>query len=483
MPARPLLIDGQEVVGTAPALESINPATGAVNHLVSAAGDVDVDRAVESAARACREKSWVKLHPHERSALLHRIAGLIEREADTLATLQRLENGKVHAECVAQASHAAATFRYFAAVCESAVSELTPPRGDYVSMTVHEPYGVVAAITPWNSPLSMDAQKVAPALAAGNAVILKPSELTPSTALALGRIALEAGLPAGLLNVLPGRGSQTGMALVNHPGVRMVSFTGGTATGRHLAGIAAKKLMPIGLELGGKSPHIVFEDANLEPMFDAITNGIFEGSGQSCVAGSRVFVQRALFGRVVDGLVSRAQALRVDQPDAAGAQMGPMASFEHRDRVSVMVDAARAAGASVVTGGSAPSGQQFDRGAFYLPTVVVGIDNDAAIAQQEIFGPVLCVMPFDTEEDVIAMANRSDYGLAAGIWTEDFSRAWRVARAIEAGTVWVNTYKRLSIAAPFGGFKDSGLGREKGISGLRLYQQSKSIYLGLRTGS
>jgi betaine-aldehyde dehydrogenase len=410
------------------------------------------------------------------------MASLIERDAELLAKLQRLENGKVHAECVAQASHAAATFRYFAAVCESAVSEVTPPRGDYVSMTVHEPYGVVAAITPWNSPLSMEAQKVAPALAAGNAVILKPSELTPSTALELGRIAQEAGLPPGLLNVLPGRGTETGLAMVRHPGVQMVSFTGGTSTGRGIATLAAEKLMPVALELGGKSPHIVFEDARVPAMVDAVVNGIFEGSGQSCVAGSRVFVQKALYSRVLDAFVSRAQALRVDQPDVRGAQMGPMVSFAHRDRVAGMVDEARSAGADVLCGGSRPGQAALQSGAFYLPTVIAGIDNTAAIAQQEIFGPVLCVMPFDTEDEVIAMANDSDYGLAAGIWTEDFSRAWRVGRAIDAGTVWINTYKRLSISAPFGGFKASGLGREKGISGLRLYQQPKSMYLAVRPG-
>jgi betaine-aldehyde dehydrogenase len=479
MLARPLLIDGNEVDGSAQALESINPATGAVNHRVSAAGPAEVERAVESAQRAASAKAWRNLNPHERAGFLHRMAALVERDAERLATLQRLENGKVHAECVAQASHAAATFRYFAAVCETAASELTPPRGEYLSMTVHEPYGVVAAITPWNSPLSMDAQKVAPALAAGNAVILKPSEVTPSTALEIGRIALEAGLPPGLLNVLPGRGAETGLALVEHPGVKMLSFTGGTSTGRHLATLAAKKLMPVALELGGKSPHIVFEDAKLGPMLNAITSGIFEGSGQSCVAGSRVFVHQSLYARVVDALVSRAEAIRVGQPDVAGAQMGPLASFAHRDRVSEMVEAARASGAQVVAGGSAPQGGQFDKGAFYKPTVVVGIDNDAAIAQQEIFGPVLCVMPFESEDEVVSLANSSDYGLAAGIWTEDFSRAWRVARAIDAGTVWINTYKRLSISAPFGGFKDSGLGREKGVCGMRLYQQVKSVYFGL----
>jgi len=391
-----------------------------------------------------------------------------------------IENGKVWAECTAQVKSAAAIFRYYAAVCETLGSELTPARGPYLSMSVHEPYGVVAAITPWNSPMTMEAQKVAPALAAGNAVVLKPSELTPSPALELGRIALEAGLPPGVLNVLPGTGASTGAALVEHPGVKMVSFTGGTASGRRIAAMAAAKLMPVALELGGKSPHIVFADADLDSAAEAVAGGIFEGSGQSCVAGSRLFVERKVVDRVVDAVSTIARALRVDLPDAPGAQMGPLASFPHRERVERMVEQARADGAHIVCGGARPGGRHLGRGAFYLPTMIDGIDNRALIARQEIFGPVLCVLPFDHEDDLIAQANDSAFGLAAGVWTGDFSRAWRVARRLEAGTVWINTYKQLSIATPFGGFKESGVGREKGLTGLRLYQQTKGIYVGLR---
>jgi betaine-aldehyde dehydrogenase len=279
--------------------------------------------------------------------------------------------------------------------------------------------------------------------------------------------------------VLTGPGASTGAALVSHPGVRMVSFTGGTASGRRIAAVAAQKLMPVALELGGKSPHIVFDDADLEAAVEAVAGGIFEGSGQSCVAGSRLFVQREVRDRVVARLLEKARGLRVDLPDAQGARMGPIASFQHRDRIASHVDAARAAGARVLTGGAVPADPRLAQGAFYLPTLIDGIDNDAAIAQQEIFGPVLCILPFDDEDDVIAQANDSAYGLAAGIWTRDYRRAWRVARALEAGTVWINTYKQLSISTPFGGFKDSGFGREKGLTGMRLYQQTKGIYFGL----
>lgn len=470
------LIDGEWVVNPETTFESINPATGQINCLVSCADRNHVDSAVKSAAAAAAAPAWRDMLPHLRAQVLNRIAAGIMDRADELARLQMLENGKVWSECKAQAGSAAATFRYYASVCETQGAEVTPSRGKYLSMTAYEPYGVVAAITPWNSPLTMEAQKLAPALAAGNAIVLKPSEVTPSAALLLGEIALAAGLPKGILNIVTGLGTTTGKFLVEHPGVRMVSFTGGTATGRAIGITAAERLIPVALELGGKSPHIVFDDANVEAAVTNILGGIFEGSGQSCVAGSRLFVQRGVYDRLVSRLVERASQIKVGLPDDPASEMGPLASFAQRDRVEKYVASAKAEGGQILCGGERPDAPELANGAYFLPTVIGGLDNAATCVREEIFGPVLCVLPFDDEADLIEQANNSVYGLASGIWTANYQRAWRVARALQTGLVWINTYKQLSISTPFGGFKESGIGREKGVNGMRLYQQSKGIY-------
>ncbi|MEI2415886.1 aldehyde dehydrogenase [Orrella sp. JC864] len=462
-----------------PEIISIDPANGQEVARVRATTLPELDAAVERAWKAFGESGWKSLLPHRRALVLNAIADGLQAEKERLAQLQMRDNGKPIAECRGMVESAIGTFRYYAGVCETLQTDVTPPRGDYVSFTVLEPYGVVAAITPWNSPIMNDATKVAPALAAGNAVLLKPSEDSPLLAPELARIAREAGLPENLLQVVQGRGPDIGAALVAHPGVRMISFTGGTVAGSMIGKVAGERLVPVALELGGKSPHVVFADADREHAVAAVVAGIFGSSGQSCVAGSRLFVQACIYDEVVQAVVERARSLKVDLPDAPGVEVGPLASFHHRERVARFVERARAEGGRVLCGGQAPSGGHYDHGAFYLPTVIDGLGPDAASCQEEAFGPVLVCLPFQDEADLIAQANGTAFGLACGIWTESFKRAWRIGRALEAGSVWVNTYKQSVTSTPFGGFKQSGIGREKGIDGMKLYAQVKSMYFGL----
>lgn len=461
------------------ALISIDPADGSEVARVPCTTRAELDTMVERAWHAYRTSGWKSLLPHRRATVLHAIADRIAAEKESLAQLQMRDNGKPLAECRAMAESAIGTFRYYAGVCETLETEVTPPRNDYVSFTVLEPFGVVACITPWNSPLMNDATKVAPALAAGNAVLLKPSEDSPLLAPELARICREAGLPDGLLQVVQGRGGDIGAALVAHPGVRMISFTGGTATGRAIGEVAGRRLVPAALELGGKSPHAVFADADLDHAVAAVVAGIFGSAGQSCVAGSRLFVEASIYDEVVGRVVERAKALRLRLPSDPEVEVGPLASFHHRERVIRFVENARAEGGRILCGGAAPTGGVYDKGAFYLPTVIDGLSYQARACQEEAFGPVLMALPFKDEVDLIAQGNGTAFGLACGIWTENFKRAWRVGRALEAGSVWINTYKMSVTTTPFGGFKDSGLGREKGIDGLRLYAQVKSMYFGL----
>jgi len=468
---------GRWINGSGQVLKTVNPANGELNAEIGTPSADEIAEACAFAHMTAKSDSWRKLKPHERASHLYRVAAAISENAEDLAQAQMLENGKALDECRKQAASAAATFRYYAAACETMEAALPPTRGNYLSIATYEPYGVVAAITPWNSPLTMEAQKIAPALAAGNAVVLKPSEITTLPSLTLARICEDAGLPKGLITVLPGYGREIGPALLAQPEVRMVSFTGGTETGRAIAETAARRLIPAALELGGKSPHIILEDADIEAACDGVIDGIFEGMGQSCVAGSRLFVPRDKHDRIVDMLVKKAEAIRLGQPTAADTEIGSLSSFQHRDKVEEYVELARQEGGTIAAGGCRPAGAEYENGAFYRPTIITGLTNSARVCQEEIFGPVLCVLPFDDEDDLVATANDTAFGLACGIWTSDYRRAWRLARAIDAGTVWINTYKQLSIAAPFGGFKDSGIGREKGLQGLRLYQQAKSIYL------
>ena len=476
MKPKPFLIGSEWVQDASSCITCVNPATGDVNYEVCAATEAHIDAAVQTAAEAAAKPAWRNMLPHERARLLNRVADLMMERADLLARCQMLENGKVWKECKTQVGHAAAAFRYAAAAVEVLCAEVTPPRGNYLSMTAYEPYGVVAAITPWNSPLTLTASKLSAALAAGNAVVLKPASSTPTCGIEFGRIALDAGVPPGILNVVPGPGGKIGDALVKHPKVRMISFTGGTEVGRRIATFAGERLVPAVLELGGKSPHIVFADADLKSAADAVTVAIFEGTGQSCTAGSRLFIQRNVMDQFLGLVLDRTRALRVGMPDDPDSQLGPLATFSQRDFVETIVETTRKENGSVLIGGERPRDSRLAKGAFYMPTILTQITNQSTAARQEIFGPVLCVLPFDNEDDLLRQANDTIYGLASGIWTSDYKKAWRVGRTLEAGVVWINTYKQVSASSPFGGFKDSGLGRERGLHGIRAYQQQKSLF-------
>jgi len=476
---KPILVGGEWRRGRGEAYASRYPADDSVNAELAAASVEDVEEAILAADAAWRRPDWHGLKPHERAAVLYRVASLIRERAEELAQLQRRDNGKPILETRALVASAAGTFQFFASACETLEETITPARGDYLTMSVHEPMGVVAAITPWNSPIASEAQKLAPALAAGNAVIVKPAEVTPLAALELGRICEQAGVPPGVVSVLPGKGSVVGDAIVRHPLVRKVSFTGGTTTGRALARIAADKLMPVTLELGGKSPTIVLEDADLDHAAAGVLFGIFSSSGESCIAGSRLFVHRSIFEPFVDRLVRGAKRLRVGDPADERTQMGPLITAQHRASIERYVRLGLDEGGRLLTGGERPGGALYDRGWFYRPTIFADLPNSARMCREEIFGPVLAALPFDDESDLLAQANDSVFGLAAGIWTADYKRAWRLARRLEAGTVWINTYKLFSIATPFTGIKDSGLGIDKGRLGILQYKHQKSLYWGL----
>ena len=416
---------------------------------------------------------------HKRAYFLYAIADGISDNIDRIAYVQSRDTGKTLRETTALALSAAGTFRYFAAVCETTDESLTAPRGDYLTFSTHQPMGIVAAITPWNSPIASDAQKIAPALAAGNAVLLKPASWSPLVSLELARIIEQSGLPKGLFSVLPGSGAEIGELLVTHRDIAKVSFTGGTRTGRNIATRAAEKLMPVSLELGGKSPTIVFADCDQDQAIAGILFGIFSSSGQSCIAGSRLFVQRSIYDAFLAKLIQATKNLVTGHPHDLKTQVGPLVHPDHRSSVAGFVDRAKTEGGKILTGGAPPDEAALSEGAYYLPTIISGLSNHSEICREEVFGPVLVVLPFENEEDVVDAGNDNQYGLACGIWSTDFPRCWRVAKAIDAGTVWINTYKQFSISTPFGGDKESGAGREKGRQGMLAYMRQKSIYYDL----
>ena len=475
----PTYFAGQWRDASGPLYTTEYPFDGSAVATLHAATVADVDEAVQFAEHARQQPAWANLLPHERAGILYRIAQGIRVRSEELAHLQRLDNGKPMPETRALVASAVGTFQYFAAVAETFEDTVTPQRGPFLTLSLHQPLGVVGAITPWNSPIASEAQKIAPALAAGCAVVVKPAEITPRMAIELARIAEAAGLPPGILSVLPGKGSIVGDALVKHPLVKRIAFTGGTQVGIGVARQAAEKLMPVSLELGGKSPTIVCADADLDHAVAGVLYGIFSSSGESCIAGSRAFVHASVYAEFKRRLVAGAQALRLGDPALDSTQMGPLISSSHRASVERYVQLGLDEGGTLLCGGGRPSGSIYDKGYFHQPTIFEGLANGTRLCQEEVFGPVLALLPWDTEADLVAQCNNNVYGLACGIWSRDFQTALRLGKAIQTGTVWVNTYKLFSISTPFGGMGQSGVGREKGRASIAEYMTQKSYYLGL----
>jgi aldehyde dehydrogenase (NAD+) len=459
-------------------MDVVNPATEEVVASVASADRSDVDAAV-AAARAALDGPWGRMSARDRGRLVSRLAARLMERADEVARLETLHNGKpIFESRQIEIPAAAECFEYFAGWADKVMGETIPVKGNHLTYTLREPLGVVAAIVPWNFPLLLAAWKVAPALATGNVVILKPASQTPLTAVALGEIAVEIGLPPGVLNVITGPGSSVGQAIVEHPGIDKIAFTGDTRTGKGIMRAAADTLKKITLELGGKSPNIVLPDADLDAALRGATTGIFYGKGEVCAAGSRLLVDRSIKDQFMEKLAARAKRMVAGDPMDPKTRYGALASKKQLETVQRYVDTARKEGAALVAGGDrADIGT--GKGYFYQPTVFDNVTPEMTIAREEIFGPVLATIEFSDLDEAIARANDTQYGLAAAVWTKDVKKAHYVARKLQAGTIWINTYNVFDTAAPFGGYKASGFGREMSAHAIEHYTQVKCVWVDL----
>ncbi|SDK50273.1 aldehyde dehydrogenase (acceptor) [Pseudomonas delhiensis] len=474
-----MCIDGQWLDAlSGKTFESLDPSSAQPWALLPDAAEEDVERAVQAAQKAFENPAWRKLSATARGKLLRRLGDLIAENREHLAQLESRDNGKLIRETRGQVGYLPEFFHYTAGLADKLEGGTLPiDKPDMFAYTVHEPLGVVAGIIPWNSPLYLTAIKLAPALAAGNTIVLKPSEHASATILELARLALEAGFPAGVVNVVTGFGPSTGAALTRHPLVRKIAFTGGAATARHVVRSSAENFAKLSLELGGKSPNIIFADADLDSAINGVVAGIYAATGQSCVAGSRLLVQREIYDEFVARLIERARRIRIGNPQEDASEMGPMATAQQLAVVEGLVAAAKAEGARLLMGGKRPEGQ--GEGWYYEPTLFACDSHSMRIMQEEVFGPVASVIPFDDEAEALALANDSQYGLAAGIWTRDLGRAHRLARDVRSGIIWVNTYRAVSAMAPIGGFHQSGYGRESGIDSVLAYTELKTVWINL----
>lgn len=456
--------------------ESTNPATREPLYQAARGDAADVARAVDSARAAFEDPRWRDLSPTRRGHLLRRLGDLIAENAEELARMETQDNGKLLREMRAQLATLPEYYYYYAGLADKIHGDFLPTSDRSVlNYTSREPLGVVGAITPWNSPLTLTTSKLAPALCVGNTVVIKPSEYTSATVLRLAELVVEAGFPPGAVNVVTGFGAEAGQALVDHPALAKISFTGSTTTGSRIAANTAGRFIGSTLELGGKSPNIVFEDADVANAAMGVVAGIFAAAGQTCIAGSRVFVQRAVHEELLKLVSERASSIRIGNPLDDSTELGPLAFEDQRNKVAGYVDLGRSEGARVLTGGRPTDGGL--GGYFYEPTVLVDVDNSMRVVREEIFGPVAAIMPFDTEDEVVRLANDTEYGLAAGVWTSNLSRAHRMAARLEAGTIWVNTYRAMSPMSPRQGFKNSGVGVEHGTETIKEYTRLKSVWI------
>ena len=459
-----------------------NPYTGEIWAKIARGNAADADQAVNAAKAAFNDGEWADMRPTQRGKLLVSLAKIIEREASRLGELEVRDNGKLIAEMGAQTKYLAEWYRYFGGLADKIEGAVLPSdKPGVFNFTRYEPIGVVGMITAWNSPLLLLAWKLAPALAAGNTAVVKPSEFTSASSLEFMELIKEAGIPDGVVNCITGTGVEVGQPMVDHPDVAKVAFTGSGVAGQKIYESAARKIMPVTLELGGKSPNIVFEDADFEAAVMGAISGIFAATGQTCIAGSRLLVQQSIHDKFVKRLLEVAGAAKIGDPMSSDTHVGPVTTQPQYEKILHYMNVAREDGATCVLGGGPYKGKGVKGNRFVEPTIFTGVTNDMRIAQEEVFGPILSVIPFDDEEEALHIGNDVVFGLAAGVWTSDIGRALRMSEKLKAGTVWVNTYRAVSFMSPFGGYKRSGQGRESGQEAIKEFLQVKSIWIAQQT--